>query len=151
MRIGRVIVALMLPLFLMSCTDYLSLPQRISALENQVASMSNNNKFVTLASPVMQPTNSPLFNAKITGVEEHLTGVTISGRLLNVSSVTYGNAQFNVSISDKSNMFYIPSIAPGSACDFSVYIPDVPIKDAKYAIIKEGDSTVSYHMNRSRR
>lgn len=166
MRTGRSIVALMLPLLLLACNDskMMNMGARLNYLEKEifVECQKNSQSIVSLESKnKLQRTNDRLFGVMILSVDEHLDGIKINGKILNLSSVGYLNHSFYIVAGDELNHilmdpdlrrdppydphdwigeaeFAVKSLPPAQTGDFSVYIPNVSIKIMPYALIRSG-------------
>src|SRR2546428_4035207 len=84
------------------------------------------------------------YGIAISGVTSHLSGVKISGQILNTQAVTHIQAKFKVKLGGQENEFTLSRIRPGYASKFSVYVPDVKAKDARFAKFEYQESTLSY-------
>jgi hypothetical protein len=77
--------------------------------------------------------------------DKHLTGVNFLGRIINTQSVTYEDLIFKITVNSVSREFHIKKISPGHSTGFKVYVPDLDIKDARYAEIEYVRYKVSYY------
>lgn len=99
---------------------------------------------VDLTKTTFQPLEAG-FSIVISGVTPHLSGVKITGRILNEQSVEREQAKFKVRVGKQENEFTISRIRPGYAAQFSVYVPDVNAKDTRFARFQYQNSTLSYY------
>lgn len=77
-------------------------------------------------------------------VSEHLTGVKVTGRLVNVLSVSQSRISFMIKIGDSGQTFeVVESIAPGYGALFEVYVPDVPLSSSNKATMTYVQSYMS--------
>lgn len=87
-----------------------------------------------------------LFMVGIDEVKQQMTGVKISGKLINMSSITYTGATFQISLIGAENTINVPkSIPPGGSIKFSVYVPDVKPENAKYAKLDFVSANISFY------
>ncbi|MBC2732831.1 MAG: hypothetical protein HF981_00550 [Desulfobacteraceae bacterium] len=77
-------------------------------------------------------------------MKEHLTGIKLSGRVINTQSVRHENITFKAFMSGQVKAFTINRISPGNSTKFSVYIPDVDVKMTTYGSIQYQRSSVEY-------
>jgi len=90
--------------------------------------------------------DSSLFMVSIDEVKQQMTGVKISGKLINISSITYTGATFQISLIGAENSINVPkSIPPGGSIKFSVYVPDVKPENAKYAKLDFVSANISFY------
>lgn len=75
----------------------------------------------------------------------HLTGVKFTGRIINTQAVKHRNCTFEILVNGISRQFSISQISSGNSTAFSVYVPDLNLKDARYARIKYLSSTVAFY------
>jgi hypothetical protein len=85
------------------------------------------------------------FAIAISGVSSHLSGIKISGEILDTQSVAHEQAKFNVNVGGQENEFRVDRVRPGYAVKFSVYVPDVKAKDARFARFEFKESTLRYN------
>jgi hypothetical protein len=77
-------------------------------------------------------------------MDRHLTGIKLSGRIINTLSVRRRNCTFEISMGRQEKEFTINIISPGNSTIFSVYIPDIKPESAHFGKIKSITSTVEY-------
>lgn len=75
---------------------------------------------------------------------EHLTGIKFKGSILNTQSVHYENVRFKLTVNKITKDFVVHNIPAGNSTNFTIYIPDINVKDARYGEIKYQESLVSY-------
>ncbi len=85
------------------------------------------------------------FSVAVSNVSSHLSGVRITGRILNEQAVTHKQAKFTVSVSGETNEFTIGQIRSGFAAKFSVYVADVSPKEARWGEFEHKESTLSFY------
>jgi len=79
-------------------------------------------------------------------VEAHLSGIKISGKILNTSSVDQSDIKFKVVIADESKEFEITQkINSGYARPFEIYIPNVPVGESDSAEMSYLESTIHFY------
>ncbi len=80
------------------------------------------------------------YQVSIKNVVRHLSGIKITGSMLNLGAVRRENIGFKMSVDLSEKEFEIPIISGGRASRFSVYIPNVDPEDANYAklVVKRG-------------
>ena len=78
----------------------------------------------------------------VTGKTE--SGIHISGRLINSTSLNHKNICFKITINDNSKEFHIPIVSSGNSTKFHVNVP-AGSKDTKTAIVKYMSSSVSFY------
>lgn len=116
--------------------------ERLSTSEIDILLLQEGS--IDLTKTIYQPIESG-FSIDVQSVSKHLTGVKITGTVLNHSSVVHEQAKFRVSIGSKSNEFIVPRLRAGYAAKFSVYIPDVEVKNARYAKFDWYESLLRYY------
>jgi len=86
-------------------------------------------------------------NFAIVGVErsEHLAGIKLEGRVINMTSVTFSPVQFEIEVAGEARIFSISQISPGDSTGFDVYIPDLQPEDAKYGSIRYVSGDIEYY------
>lgn len=85
------------------------------------------------------------FSVRVTNVGRHLSGVKITGSVLNQQGVTHEHAVFQVTVGKQKNEFTIRWIRPGFAAKFSVIVLDVKVEEARYAKFEYQRSLLSYY------
>lgn len=75
---------------------------------------------------------------------ENATGMHLSGRLINSTSLNHKNIVFKITINDKSEEFSIPVVSSGNSTKFHVDIP-AGSENSKTAIVKYLSSSVSFY------
>jgi hypothetical protein len=160
-----VLILLMLTLFT-GCKTRESYYVRISRLEEQVDSLKNENrklhKFVLanhaeflefkkerieedvidLYSKSMQKIGEGFF---IVGLESSTcaTGLKLSGRIINSTSLKHENISFKITIGKASDEFHVPVISAGNSTRFKADIPGA-LKDTKTAVVRYVSSSVKF-------
>lgn len=84
------------------------------------------------------------FLITIESVTEHLTGIKIKGRIVNLTSLRFDNLKFNITIASQSKEFSIRRISSGNSTTFNVYVPNVPLEESQYAYIEFVESLIYY-------
>lgn len=77
-------------------------------------------------------------------VTKHLSGVKITGIILNASSVDHSQLRMKVTVLGKEKEFNVTKVRSGRAAKFSVYVPDVKAEEAQLAKLEYVRSTVGY-------
>jgi hypothetical protein len=98
---------------------------------------------VDLTLPAIQEIGNGFMVVQL-GLAKQGTGVRVSGRVINSTSVQHAGIQFGISVGGQSQRFDINLISPGNSTGFAVDIPDVRLDDAKTAQIRYLRSTVNY-------
>lgn len=75
---------------------------------------------------------------------EHLTGIKFKGSIVNTQSVHYGNVRFKLTVNKITKDFVVNNIPAGNSTNFTIYIPDINAKDARYGEIEYQESLVRY-------
>lgn len=101
--------------------------------------------YVDLTTPEVQSFDSQ--NFAIVGIEqtEHLAGIKIEGRVINMTSVTFSPAQFEIEVGGEAGIFSVSQISPGDSTGFDVYIPDLQPENAKYGSIRYVSGGIKYY------
>ncbi len=76
--------------------------------------------------------------------QKHLTGLKFKGRIINTQSVGHRNITFKLTVNKISKNFTIRRISPGHSTRFTVYVPDITPKDARFARIEYVESVVEF-------
>lgn len=119
-----------------------SLASRLSNIELQDF-LQNMEGIVDLSESVVQPIGNGFLAVKLEA-NEHLTGLKISGRIINTQCVAHETVKFKLQIAGQSKEFTISRISPGNSTAFSVYIPDVAIGESRVAKISYIESMIRY-------
>lgn len=125
--------------------------EKSSANERELASLRllqslNDSKgFVDLAEPSLQDLGQAGFHVGGLAVEEHLTGMKVSGRMINTQSVDHTNITFELTVGASTKQFTVNRVSSGNSTTFTVYLPDVSKEDARYGRFAYQNSTVSYY------
>lgn len=91
-------------------------------------------------------TDGASFLVNIDEVKQQMTGVKISGKIINASSITYSGASFQIAMIGAENTINVPKdIPPGGSTKFSVYVPDVKPENSKYAKISFISGNISFY------
>jgi len=96
---------------------------------------------IDLSDPEIQSIDEQFMLCR-TSVEEHLTGIKVKGRVINATALRHDNVTFRITLGVHSKEFTINRISSGNSTPFSVYIPDVPIEESRYAKIEYVRATV---------
>ncbi len=97
-----------------------------------IAVLNAQPGFVDLSSPDVADLKQQGFSVVKLEAEEYLTGVRVSGRMINTLSVDHMSPTFLLSVDGKEEEFTISRISAGNSTGFSVYIPDVAKESARY-------------------
>lgn len=120
-----------------------SLRASVDALADAVFVLRLPGSIVDLTSSSIQRIDNAFLVSDLS-MEKHLSGLKVSGRVINVQAVRHTNAQFTLSIDKQKKDFEINMISPGNSTVFSVYIPDIP-ENTKLATIEYKQSIIGYH------
>jgi type II secretory pathway pseudopilin PulG len=123
--------------------DVQDLQMRVIDLEKITESLG---KKVNLTIPSVQKIDTVFLVSKLTA-KKYLTGVKVSGVMINSSSLEHNDARFRITINDVSREFAISKIKPGSSKKFEVDVPDVAFENLSEAEIKSLASSVSYFVD----
>jgi len=134
-----------------------SISEELTELQSKVASneteistikllrsTGQSKGFVDLAEPTIQDLEQSGFYVVKLAVEEHLTGVKVSGRMINTQSVDHTNITFELTVGGQSKQFTINRVSKGNSTAFSVYLPDVSKEEARYGWFAYLNSTLTY-------
>ena len=72
------------------------------------------------------------------------SGVVVAGRLINASSVTHRDVIFRIKIGNASKEFAVSNLPPGTSGEFQVVLPNVPLENARIAILRKVSSAVVF-------
>lgn len=75
---------------------------------------------------------------------QHLSGVKISGGILNTTSLHYPDVEFEILIGTESKKFTVFNVRPGNARRFQVYIPNVDAQALQFCSLNYVRSNISY-------
>ena len=78
-------------------------------------------------------------------VIQQQSGIMISGRMINSSSIGYRNAVFKINVYGKENRIEIDEIKPGGSSLFNIEVSDVPVEELKFAIITHEDGKIVFY------
>jgi len=73
------------------------------------------------------------------------SGIKYTGRIINTKSITHSNVRFKLIAARVAKEFTIKKIADGKSKKFSVYVPNVKLKDARYVKIEYVGSNIGYN------
>jgi hypothetical protein len=124
-------------------SDVQDLQMRVINLEKITESLG---KKVNLAIPSVQKIDTVFLVSKLS-TKKYLTGVKITGLMINSSSLEHNDARFRITINNVSREFAIRKIKPGSSKKFVVEVPDVEFEKASQAEIRSLASSVSYFID----
>ncbi len=100
--------------------------------------------YVNLTVPAVQRIDSDFMVAKLS-VSPHMTGVKISGRIINATPLPQENLKFRITVSEKSTEFNINKLKPAGSKPFEVYIADLPSDKATTARFERLESAILYY------
>ena len=124
-----------------------ALRQELSRQERQIAALQafvfEEEGFVDLTTSKIQKINEG-FAVGGAAVKPHLSGVSVTGRVINLQSVHHESVDFEIALNGQSRDFMIVKIVPGGGAKFSVDVPDVDPTEVKSAQLKFKKSTVAY-------
>jgi hypothetical protein len=106
--------------------------------------MASSGRLVDLAEPTIQSFDQSGFLVAELAVKEHLTGVKVSGRMINTRTVDHTGISFSLAIGGQSKRFIINRVSAGNSTGFSVYVPDVPKEDARYGEFAYLESNIHF-------
>ncbi len=124
-------------------SDVQDLQMRMINLEKITESLG---KKVNLTIPSVQKIDTVFLVSKL-ATKKYLTGVKITGIMINSSSLEHNDARFRITINNVSREFAIKKIKPGSSKKFKVDVPDVAFEKAGEAEIRSLASSVSYFVD----
>jgi hypothetical protein len=107
--------------------------------------IENEKGAVDFTEPGLQDIGDGFFVIGIS-VQQHLTGVKVSGRVLNSTSLLHTSVEFQITVGDQSKDFTVASIPSRTAVSFSVYIPDVPVNQTHWGQIKYQRALLNYYL-----
>ena len=86
------------------------------------------------------------FLVTVKEVTQQMTGVKVTGRIINTASVQYTSSTFRIRIGGSQNTFTInEKMRAGGSEEFSVYVPDVKPADATHGFIEYVSGNISYY------
>lgn len=97
---------------------------------------------IDLYSKSMQKIGEGFF---IVGLETStgLTGLKLSGRVINSTSLKHENIRFKMTIGNESGELHVPMVSAGNSTEFKTDIPGAS-KDAKTAVVRYVSSSVQF-------
>lgn len=105
--------------------------------------MESKEGAVNLTSDGLQDIGKGFTVGKIE-LKQHLTGVKVSGIIINSTSLNHNGATFRIKIAKSVQSFTVNEINSGASSPFSAYIPDIKIQETNFGNISYDNSTVSY-------
>lgn len=127
---------------------------RLKKVEEKVAKIETDHLFeeffkpkpgdVDLTTANIQDVNGDFKVCRL-AVNQHLTGVKVTGRIVNATALSFSNTKFSITVDGKSKEFTTLSLGSGRSASFEVYIPDVSVKNTSRGTISFVESTVSYY------
>lgn len=124
-------------------SDIQDLQMRVINLEKITDSLG---KKVNLRIPSVQKIDTVFLVSKLS-IKKYLTGVKVTGIMINSSSLEHNDARFRITINEVSREFAVSKIKPGSSKKFSVDVPDVNFEEVTEAEIRSLASSVSYFVD----
>ncbi len=134
-----------------------SLSQRVDTIERKLPNIEKDTgsmkeeikkakekMYVNLNIPAVQRIDNDFMVAKLS-VSPHMTGVKISGRIINATSLPHEDLKFRITVSDKSTEFNINKLKPAGSKPFNVYIADLPPDKATSARFERLESAILYY------
>jgi hypothetical protein len=122
---------------------WMTLDERVRGLEILTSSYEPIG-LVDLAEPTIQDLEQAGFFVASLAVKEHLTGVKITGRMINTQSVDHTDVTFELTVGEESKQFTINRVSSGNSTGFSVYLPDVPKEDARWGVFERRSSMIFF-------
>jgi hypothetical protein len=120
-----------------------ALKVQVARLETAVTALSAEP--VDLMSAGLQHLRFGGFAVSELAIARQDTGVAVSGRVINASSIGYRGAIFKMKAGNSSQQFTVPSLAPGSGARFQLVLPNLPLENARTAsLFFSGASAVDY-------
>ncbi len=131
----------------LSNIDLTNVNSEIESIKTDLASVKIDSfkGYVDLTIPDVQEINKSFYVSELSA-RQNLTGVIVTGRIINPQMVTHLSATFKIRIAGQSREFLVTRISPGRSTGFEVYVPDVPVEKSNYGIVEYLRSTVSYYM-----
>ena len=121
--------------------------RRLRALETRIEelSMEANSQWsdVDLTISSFQRIDDD-FMVSVREVNEHLSGIRVTGEVLNKSSVDRSNASFVIEVADIRQQISIIQIDAGRAAAFEAYLPDVPAAASRWSKFRAEGSTITF-------
>lgn len=105
--------------------------------------MENKEGAVNLTSDGLQDIGKGFTVGKIE-LKQHLTGVKVSGIVINSTSLNHSGVTFRIKIANSVQSFTVNEINSGASSPFSAYIPDIKLEETNFGNISYDNSTVSY-------
>jgi hypothetical protein len=131
-------------------SDMSNLKKEINRLETNLKYIDDKMNYnfgvktVDLTKPDAQDVGSGFFVCNL-DMKEHLSGIKLSGRMINTLSVVHTNVNFSVKLGTQEQDFTINLISPGNSTAFTVYIPDVKSKDTSYGQFSYRSSAIRFY------
>lgn len=118
-----------------------SLRQRVADLEMQPP--PDAPPVIDLTEETLQDIGSGFTVGKLK-LSARLTGLELSGVIINRESVTHEQATFSLRVGRQSKEFVVARIPAGGSSRFTVYVPDA-MQSARFGVLSYVRSTVRYY------
>ena len=126
-------------------TDLENLRSKQTDLETEIILLkAQDENFVNISYNGIQDIGDT-FSVSNLEATKHLSGLKITGRMVNRDSVTYESLSFQAKVNAHNQVanFSISKISPGSSTTFSFYLPNIP-DNTQYIALKQHDTFVRY-------
>lgn len=117
------------------------LARSVDVLGNAVTLLSDEQ--IDLSNPKLQQLRHGFAVSEI-ALERRDSGVSVVGRVINGSSLSYRDATFRLKVESTSKQFAIASLPPGSSGPFELVLPNLPLEKARTATLSLVSSAVEY-------
>ncbi len=118
--------------------------KKVETLTDSFYDFSVGNAEIDLTNTSIQTIDSSFMISQLSA-DEHLSGVKVSGRIINTTSVDYTKLTFMITIASQIQEIDITRISSGRSTGFAVYVPNVPVYATDSATIQFVNAIVEYY------
>lgn len=147
-----VVLTILVVLIIYSAIGVWNGKKKLDKINNDINDLNNafsyleltgKRGYIDLTTSSLQDIGDGFFTS-IESVNPHLTGVKVSGTMINSSSLDHFQAKFKITIGDQMQEFTIDEIPSSYSIKFKVYIPNVPKDKTSYGKIEYDESSIRY-------
>jgi len=120
--------------------------KQLDTINNERLLEKKNRGIIELSKENIQPIDQR-FSIIIAGVKKAGSGVNVSSRIINATSLLYKNVRFTFKLSSKELEFTLPELRPGRAVPMTFRFTDVPLNDIRWGTVTYKSADIIYSMN----
>lgn len=117
---------------------------RTDLLERMVYILPDDRALVDLSEKSVQSIEDGFYVTNLS-VQPHMSGVKITGEIINSQSLEYSGANLKIEIMGSEKSVYVKKLRPGFSSKFSVIMLDIDSKTVRLAKMWMGNYTVHWY------